>query len=154
MSTELSAEAVPGELSQIVASVFETMLSLVVNECETPWFSSPDRLTSAVQLIGEWNGTVLLECNRCQSCNFAARFLSIDEPDAVNDVVRDVLGELANMIGGNLKCILVPGIRLSMPSVVDGSADSLRVCGTEVRERLAFECDEGTFWITVLAMRP
>jgi chemotaxis protein CheX len=78
----------------------------------------------------------------------------MDPPDAVDDVVRDVLGELANMIGGNLKCILVPGIRLSMPSVVDGSDYSLRVCGAEVRERLAFQCGEGTFWITVLAQRP
>jgi chemotaxis protein CheX len=154
MPTELSAEIVPSELAQIVESVFETMLSLEVRECETPWFPGPDRLTSAVQLTGEWNGAVLLECDRGQSCHFAARFLSIDPPGAVDDVVRDVLGELANMIGGNLKCILVPGIRLSMPSVVDGSDYSMRVCGAEVRERLAFQCGEGTFWITVLAARP
>ncbi len=68
--------------------------------------------------------------------------------------MRDVLGELANMIGGNLKCVLVPGIRLSMPSVVDGGSSSVRVCGAEVRERLAFQYDESTFWITVLAARP
>ena len=64
--------------------------------------------------------------------------------------MRDVLGELANMIGGNLKCVLTRGIRLSMPSVVDGSDYSLRVCGAEVRERLAFQCAEGLFWVTVL----
>ena len=66
-------------------------------------------MTSAVQLTGEWNGAVLLECDRGQACRFAARFLSIDLPDAVDDVVRDVLGELANMIGGNLKCVLSAG---------------------------------------------
>jgi hypothetical protein len=64
-----------------------------------------------------------------------------------------VLGELANMIGGNLKCVLTRGIRLSMPSVVDGSDYSLRVCGAEIRERLAFGCAEGPFWVTVLATR-
>jgi CheY-specific phosphatase CheX len=72
---------------------------------------------------------------------------------AVDDVVRDVLGELANMISGNLKCVLTRGIRLSMPSVVDGSDYSVRVCRTEVRERLAFQCAEGLFWITVLSTR-
>jgi CheY-specific phosphatase CheX len=71
----------------------------------------------------------------------------------VDDVVRDVLGELANMIGGNLKCVLTPGIRLSMPSIVDGSDYSLRVCGAEVPERLAFQCAEGPFWITALTRR-
>ena len=74
-------------------------------------------------------------------------------PETVDDVVRDVLGELANMIGGNLKCVLTRGIRLGMPSVVDGSDYSLRVCWAEVRERLAFGCSEGPFWVTVLGMR-
>jgi CheY-specific phosphatase CheX len=71
----------------------------------------------------------------------------------VDDVVRDVLGEMANMIGGNLKCVLTRGIRLSMPSVVDGSDYCMRVCGAVVRERLALRCAEGVFWVTVLATR-
>jgi chemotaxis protein CheX len=68
-----------------------------------------DRLTSAVHLAGDWNGAVLLECDRRQACRFAGRFLSMDPSDTVDDVVRDVLGELANMIGGNLKCMCWAG---------------------------------------------
>ena len=71
----------------------------------------------------------------------------------VDDVIRDVLGELANMIGGNLKCVLSQGIQLSMPSVIDGSDYSLRVCGVAARQQLAFQCDDGLFWFTVLAKR-
>lgn len=153
MPTEASVEILPSELAQIVESVFATMLSLEVAEGGTPWFPGGDRLTSAVQLAGDWNGAVLLECDRSQACRFAGRFLSQDPPGTVDDVVRDVLGELANMIGGNLKCVLMRGIRLSMPSVVDGSDYSLRVCGAEIKDRLAFECTEGAFWVTVLATR-
>jgi chemotaxis protein CheX len=153
MPTELSVEIHPNELAQIAESVFATMLSLEVAGGGTPWFPSGDRLTSAVHLAGDWNGAVLLECDRGQACRFAGRFLSQDPPETVDDVVRDVLGELANMIGGNLKCVLTRGIRLSMPSVVDGSDYSLRVCGAEVRERLALQCAEGPFWVTVLATR-
>jgi len=153
MPTQLSVEILPSEVAQIVESVFGTMLGLEVSECGMPWFPSGDRLTSAVHLAGDWNGAVLLECDRRQACRFASRFLSMDPPDAVDDVVRDVLGELVNMIGGNLKCVLTRGIRLSMPCVVDGSDYSLRVCGSEVRERLSFQCAEGFFWITVLKTR-
>jgi chemotaxis protein CheX len=153
MPTGLSIEILPSELAQIVESVFAAMLKLEVGGCGEPWFPSGDRLTAAVHLAGDWNGAVLLECDRRQACRFAGRFLSMDPPGTVDDVVRDVLGELANMIGGNLKCVLMRGIRLSMPSVVDGSDYSLRVCGAEVRERLAFQCAEGLFWITVLATR-
>ncbi len=150
MSIEASVEVVPSELAQIVESVFATMLSLEVSRGEMPWFSSADRVTAAVHLAGEWNGAVLLECSHGQACRFASRFLSMDSLDTVDDVVRDVLGELANMIGGNLKCVLTRGIRLSMPLVIDGNDYSLRICGGKVRERLAFDCTEGPFWITVL----
>lgn len=153
MPTESSIKILPSELAQIVESVFATMMSLEVRQCGAPWRPSGDRLTAAVHLAGDWNGAVLLECDRRQACRFAGRFLSMDPPDTVDDVVRDVLGELANMIGGNLKCVLARGIRLSMPSVVDGSDYSVRVCGAEARERLAFQCAEGLFGITVLTTR-
>ncbi len=151
MPSELSVEILPRELAQIVESVFGTMTGLEAGECGAPWSPSGDRLTAAVHLAGGWSGAVLVECDRGQACRFAGRFLSMDPPDTVDDVVRDVLGELANMIGGNLKCVLMRGIRLSMPAVVDGSDYSLLVCGAEVRERLSFRCDEGPFWVTVLA---
>jgi CheY-specific phosphatase CheX len=96
------------------------MLGLPLEETNTPWFAGPDRITSAVHLSGGWEGALMLECSRSQACRFAARFLSMKPADQVDDVVRDVMGELANMIGGNLKGILTNGLHLSMPSVVDG----------------------------------
>ena len=153
MPTDLIREIHPEELIQIVESVFASMLSLEIFQSAAPWFPSGDRLTAAVQLAGEWQGAVLIECDRSQACIFAGRYLSIDPPAAVDDVVRDFLGELANMIGGNLKSVLGMGIQLSMPAVVNGSDYFLRVCGAEVRERLAFQSSEGTFWVTVLTTR-
>jgi CheY-specific phosphatase CheX len=104
-------------------------------------------------MAGEWNGVVLLECDRTQACHFASRFLSIDQPNAVDNDVRDVLGELVNMIGGNMKCLLAPGIQLTMPSVVDGSDYCLRVCGAVLRERIAFQSAEGPIWVAILSTR-
>jgi chemotaxis protein CheX len=147
-------EVLPSELAQIVESVFRTMLNLDVSQCDASWFPSEARLTSSIHLAGDWSGAVLLECNEQQACRIAGRFLAMDPPDAVDDVVRDVLGEMANMIGGNLKCILSPGIQLSMPSVIIGSDYSLRVCGATVRERLTFQSAEGIFWTALLTMQP
>jgi chemotaxis protein CheX len=153
MPTEIAVGVLPEELAQVVEAVFGTMLKLQVGESGKPWFAGEDRLTGTVHLTGDWSGAVLLECNQRQACGFAGHFLSMNPPEAVDDVVRDVLGELVNMIGGNLKCVLTRGIRLSMPSVVDGSQYSLRVCGVECEERLAFQCAEGLFWITVMTTR-
>ena len=41
------------------------------------------------------------------------------EPDEVSqDDLSDVLGELANIVGGNVKAMLPPGAFLSLPQVV------------------------------------
>jgi chemotaxis protein CheX len=141
-------------VGQIVESVFITMMNLEVFPGQEPWAPSSDQLTSAVHLSGEWNGAVLLECNRWQACRFAGRFLSMDPPESVNDDVRDVLGELTNMIGGNMKSAVTTGLTLSMPCVTDGSDYGLRVCGSEVQDRLGFECVDGPFWVTLLAVAP
>jgi chemotaxis protein CheX len=148
--SQVSAEMV----AAIVESVFITMMDLEVTPSRIPWSPSHDQLTSAVHLSGDWNGALILECNRWEACRFAGRFLSMEPPDAVNDDVRDVLGELANMIGGNMKSAVTTGLSLSMPSVTDGSDYGLRVCGSQIQDRLGFECAEGPFWVTLLAVAP
>lgn len=150
MSTASNVEILPNELAQIVNSVFGVMMDLEASECDSQWFPGEDRLTAAVHLSGDWNGAVLVECSRVQACCFASRFLSIDPPETVDDMVRDVLGELANMIGGNLKCLLTPGMQLSMLAVVNGSDYAFRICGAKIQRRLAFQCAEGRFWVTIL----
>ncbi len=150
MLANVNAEMV----AQTVEAVFLAMMNLEVSPGETPWRPSQDQLTSAVHLSGVWNGALLLECDRREACQFAGRFLSMDSPKAVTDDVRDVLGELANMIGGNIKSAVAAGLSLSMPSVTDGSDYGLRVCGSQVQDRLSFQCEDGPFWVTLLAMAP
>ena len=146
MATESTIEIHLGELAEIVGYVFRTMVCLEVSESGQPWLPDGDRLTATIHLAGDWKGALALECGHQQACAFAARFLSMEKPEIVDDVVRDVLGELANMIGGNLKCVLAGGLKLSMPSVVDGADHNLRVCRAGVRERLVFECVEGVLF--------
>ena len=60
MSTQENGQILRGELTQVVASVFETMLSLEVTGCGPIWYPSANRITSAVHLSGDWNGAILL----------------------------------------------------------------------------------------------
>ncbi|MGA3009814.1 MAG: chemotaxis protein CheX [Terracidiphilus sp.] len=147
----MQAEVSVDLLTQIVESVFTTMMSLEVSPTDAPWNPSGDRLTSTVYLTGEWNGAVLFDCNPRQACQFAGLILSMDPPEIVDDDVRDVLGELANMIGGNMKCGMTTGVSLSMPTVMEGRDYDLRICGSQILERIAFQCIEGNFWVTVLS---
>ena len=97
----MQAEVSVDLLTQIVESVFTTMMDLEVSPSDAPWNPSGDRLTSTVYLAGEWNGAVLFDCNPRQACQFAGRILSMDPPEIVDDDVRDVLGELVVRHLGN-----------------------------------------------------
>ncbi len=152
MTSEMKLEISAGEVAQIVSSVCQTMLGIDAEPVDRPWFSNGERLTAAVQLSGDWNGAVAIECDPRQACLFAGRYLSIEAPEGMDDMVRDVFGELANMIGGNFKSALSRGIQLSTPSVVDGGGYNLRFCRAKVSEQLAFDCVDGTFWVTVFSM--
>ena len=93
-----------------------------------------------------------------RALRFAARYLGMETPAAIdNDVVREVMAEVAKMIGGYLKCVLAPGLRLSTPSAVEGKAATKCQAGqvAQFRERsvFTFQCADGPFWVTLQASR-
>jgi chemotaxis protein CheX len=142
------------ELEQTVAAIFETMMGLVVNPVSQPWCEEPNRVAATVHFTGSCSGVIMLEVSTAQACFFAGRFLSMDTPEVVDNDVRDVLGELANMIGGNLKSAAVPDATLSIPEVVDGRDFSMRFCGVHAVVRQGFDSEAGTFWVSLFELRP
>ncbi len=135
----------------VAASVYETMLGLPLREVPQWQESLPGPLTGAIYYAGAWKGALLLECAREQAADWAARLMALDPPIDPEDV-RDGLGELANVIAGNLKALLPPGVGLSLPSVVQGSDYSLRVCGGNLTETLYLADPLGPFRITLMEL--
>jgi chemotaxis protein CheX len=152
MQTTFSLDVYRDDLALIVQSVFRTMMDLDAAPSERAWAHSPETITAAVHFVGAWRGAALVECHAAQAIDFAVRFMGIDRPPAVDGDVRDVMGELANMVAGNLKSLLPRGVDLSMPSVVEGSDYSVHICHVGAIERMAFSCDAGDFRVTLLEM--
>jgi CheY-specific phosphatase CheX len=109
--------------------------------------------TASVFYAGAWQGALILDCTREQAMEWSARLMSLDPPISLDDA-RDGLGELTNVMAGNLKPLLPPGVGLSIPSVVQGSDYSLRLCGGNLTETLCFEDQYGTFRITLIEIMP
>lgn len=135
-------------IAEVATSVWDTMMHIPlkpVGPCPPP--SSP--FTSAVYYAGAWKGALLIECSGEQAADWAARLMSLDPPVTPDDM-RDGLGELTNVVAGNLKPLLPPGVGLSLPSVVQGSDYSLRFCREVLSQSLCFEDPLGPFRITLL----
>lgn len=146
----LQVEAYDTEVCRIVQDVLMTMTNYTVAPGGAAYTEQSGRATCAVFFAGEWSGAVLLECSLSMAFTFTAQLMQIPKPIQFDDDVFDALGELANMIGGNLKAVLPRGVSLSMPSVVEGSHYSVRVCGANRNKRMTFEGPDGPFWVTLV----
>jgi len=140
------------DVIHIVEDVFETMLNLPVAATRAALSSATGTLTAAVHLAGSWKGAVWLRCNSEQAFAFTMRLMPEASPKGVDDDVRDALGELANMLGGNLKSLLPRGTSISMPSVVEGGDYAASFRGRHASKTLAFATALGVFWVTLVQL--
>lgn len=150
MLHQAAVETYRDQAVQLFCDVFRTMLRIDVDLCPESRAPPAGQVTAAVYFAGPWKGAALIECGLDLAIQFANHLMPGCNPSSFDDDVRDCMGELANMIGGNLKALLPDGVQLSMPSVVNGSNYSVRMCGQHSFLRLAFDCDLGRFWITVI----
>jgi chemotaxis protein CheX len=150
MSAVLPIESYRTAIVEITQSVFDTMLTVAVQPAGQPFEKSTAALIAAVYYAGEWKGALLLECSLKQAIDWTSRLMSLPPAASVNDDVKDGLGELVNVLAGNLKAILPPGVALSIPSIVEGTDYSLRICRGNPFEVLSFEDSNGPFAITLV----
>ena len=153
MGCDTAVLAYRANIEPVVDMVFSTMLGLKVELYPMPWVRPPDMITATVHFAGAWQGAVLLECTRDQARTFTHLLMSIDRSVMSDEDVRDALGELANMLAGNLKSVLPSGVVLSMPSVIEGSDYSFQICGKRSIERVPFWSTQDVFGVTLVEMQ-
>lgn len=97
-------------------------------------------ISASIAIGGPWSATVLLFCNRSLALSCAASVLGADPKTLQDEDVHDVMGELANIIGGNLKGIVCDsdeGWSLSLPVVANGMQS---VPGSRLAAEVQFRC--------------
>ncbi len=151
MTTEsdptIDADGVHG----IVAEIWESILGLVIEPTDTACEGGRE-VRAAVQISGGWEGALIVECPESSARAFTAAMLGEDDPDGLDvGEVHDVMGELANMAGGNLKALVATESRLSLPTVAAGRDLDLAVLGASELVRSRYVADGIPFTIVVVA---
>lgn len=127
------------ELAEVVVGaatdVFSTMLSTELHV--EPFFENREPLqraevTAFISFTGVLTGCVALHASREQCRDFTARLLGA-ELDSIktDEELRDAVGEIANMIAGNVKRVLVRqgSIDIGLPAVSLGPGSPVRMSG-------------------------
>ena len=107
-------------LQQVGLDVCESMLSLpqtLASKGEMP----RGRLSASVEIRGEHCGSLEVIAGEELAVIIAEIMFASDRTTLNPSDIRDALGEVANMIGGNLKGILGGEADLSLPHVVPAS---------------------------------
>lgn len=130
------------EIRQVTEMIWAAMLGhrLQLNN-QLEWQTCPrPMLMGAVHLNGDWEGAVTLNCSATLARHLTATLFNIPEQSATLEQTHDVLGELTNIVGGNIKGLLPVASQLSLPAVTEGS-DYLAVLPTgRIVSKVAFEC--------------
>lgn len=152
MSPQNTAQFLEAEIGTLTEAIWSQVLSLdIIRMPDGSVIDESDQvLTGCVQITGKWEGAVLVDCTLPLARAAASAMFKLDPHAASIADLKDAIGELTNMCGGNIKA-LVPGpCYLSLPMVVHGLEHRLRIPGTCVLSRLAYETNGGMFTVTLL----
>jgi chemotaxis protein CheX len=89
-------------------------------------FPAPQQLvevSASVSVTGAWRGHVVLSCSSTAAKNAAAALLGVEFEEVTAEDIADALGEVVNIIGGNVKSLLPEPSALSLPHVLLGRVD-------------------------------
>ncbi len=156
-STPSSPVISDDEVVEISRDVWSSFLNAELEPVQLPPDAADDeRMTGFVRVTGAWQGTVLIESSRAVALAAAAAMFDMAESELSCEEIVDAWGELANMIGGNLKCLVPSPSQLSIPLVAAGgiSEDDDLLAGTVRQNHVAFSWDGRPLWLGVWSALP
>jgi chemotaxis protein CheX len=130
----------------------EVWCSLIAESPPEPAAASPedDRLvTGCVTVSGGWEGAISVGCSTALARRLTAAMFETDPDVATTDEVADAIGELANMIGGNIKGLMPGPSQLSLPAVTIRES-GLVIPGCELLVSQSFSLGEERIRVQVL----
>ena len=77
-----------------------------------------EEVSASVSVSGAWQGHVIVTCSDTASRRVAGALLGMEVDELTLADIADAVGELANIIGGNVKSLLPEPSALSLPHVL------------------------------------
>jgi len=141
------------ELTEITERVWSSLVEvpLLPRQPGQPGPTAGTRtFTGCVQITGAWEGAVTVHCSEQLAKILTASMFMVDPQDTTAEEVGDALGELANMVGGNVKALLPEPCRISLPAVADGMDYRLSVPGARPLTAVTWTCSGEPLMVRLL----
>lgn len=142
----------PRNLDSSVEEVFQLMLGVNCERFEGPAVIEPESVTSVVGFGGVLSGACVFRTGGSAALKIAAHMTGM-EFEEIDDIVKDGIGEICNMLAGAWKG-KVPDLSancgLSVPAVITGRDYNLHVQAPEFKLSHAFRFEQTSFEVTII----
>lgn len=137
------------DVAQIVQEVWSSMLGLDVEPVEVPVEHTGPAVAGSVGVSGATDCLISMEMGEDAAKLVGATMFGMSADEISDDDVSDAVGELTNMIGGNIKSLLPEPSTLSLPVVAHGKIPTLKVVGGRSLLNQCFVSGEHPIFINV-----
>jgi chemotaxis protein CheX len=122
-AASIAVDLPPGLVAELVAGAWELVVgdgAYAVDDLLDAELDRDGSVDASISIGGPWQASVLLRCTRAGARLATSRVLGIALDELDDADVHDVMGEMANIVGGNLKGVVsddAEGWTLSLPVV-------------------------------------
>lgn len=128
-----------GDVHAVVEEVWSSFLGSEEPLLPLPTPLPPGGWSAAITVTGGWDAQVTVNLTDAGALGVTSRMLMCEEADCTDEDLRDALGELVNMVGGNIKSLMAGAAALSLPLVGHGDISPgshlLEVCRLDLTWR-------------------
>lgn len=109
-----------GDVHAVVEEVWSSFLGADDPILPLPTPRPPGGWSAAITVSGGWDAQVTVQLTDPGALHVTSTMLMCAEEDCTDEDLRDALGELVNMVGGNIKSLMAGAAVLSLPLVGHG----------------------------------
>jgi chemotaxis protein CheX len=142
----------PKNLDASVQEVFQLMLGVACEQIEGPAEVEQESVTAVVGFGGVLSGACVFRTGSSAAINIAAHMTGM-EFEEIDDIVKDGIGEICNMLAGAWKGKvpdLAANCGLSVPAVITGRDYNLHVQAPEFKVCHTYRFEKATFEVTII----
>jgi chemotaxis protein CheX len=142
------------EIQRYTTDIWEQILGLEVTPTQDSFNPAEKGITlvGCVQIMGSWEGSVELLCPAELAKKAASIMFGTNMNETSQEDIKDALGELTNMTGGNIKSIVHDEDQqcyLSLPAVAV-SDNQMHVPGTREIAKATFKHENHLFVVRMM----
>ena len=139
------------DLGRLTETTWQTVFGQdLTQDSEVGSAPDSDNVAAAVDIGGAWSGRLMITFPHELARQVTAEMFDVPLSEAEAELMRDALGEIANIIGGGVKALVGEECTLSLPTFAEGASCIQEMRRGQELSRVGFAAKEHRFEVTLL----